>query len=363
VLLGSALAAGVAAFPANATTFTDTSVSASNVVAETFSGANLMATNDTGKTFINLSGTNVTWTLHGTVPTGVARNGNTITYTGSAVTNPPTQEIVANATDSQGNIEALEITVVLGANSIQIPTGTSPQVVPVTVTALAATNNANNVTFSAVSSESNTINFAETGLPTGLTSGNPTLTFSGGTAAPGTYPGVKFSGTDTDGAVQNGTFTLTVTANAVVTSNYGDYVNKFGNGFDAFRQHAFAGAIVAGWPATQHDPATHFIQVAGSHTGAIQLEYAPNGTAIGLCVSDPGGGWASDPLPDGLILTGCNSGPWQQFVPQSDGTLRNLATGLIVDPNGKGGQLRGGSAPVSWGGSSYTFTAFSSLPA
>ena len=358
MLLGSALAAGVAAFPANATTWTDTSVSASNVVVQTFSGSNLMATNDVTDMNIDLSGTNVTWTLHGTVPVGVALTANTITCSGCTVSTGT--EIVANATDSQGNVEAFEINVAIAsATSIQL---TTPAPVTVTVTQLAATNNANNVTFSAVSSESNTINFAETGLPTGLTSGNPTLTFSGGTAAPGTTPGVKFSATDTDGAVQNGTFTLTVTANVVVTSNYGDYVNKFGNGFDVFRQRAFAGAIVAGWPATQHDPATHFIQVAGSHSGAVQLEYAPNGTAIGLCVSDPGGGWASDPLPDGLILTGCNSGPWQQFVPQSDGTLRNLATGLIVDPNGKGGQLRGGSSPVSWGGSSYTFKGFSSLP-
>jgi hypothetical protein len=79
-------------------------------------------------------------------------------------------------------------------------------------------------------------------------------------------------------------------------------------------------------------------------------------------VSDPGGGWASDPLRDGLILTNCNTGPWQQFIPQSNGTLKNLATGLFVNPNGKGAQLRGGSSPTSWGGSSYTFMDLSSLP-
>jgi hypothetical protein len=33
----------------------------------------------------------------------------------------------------------------------------------------------------------------------------------------------------------------------------------------------------------------------------------------------------------------------------------NLATGLIIDPAGKGGQLRGGSSAVAWGGSSYTW--------
>jgi hypothetical protein len=160
--------------------------------------------------------------------------------------------------------------------------------------------------------------------------------------------------------VLNGTFSLTVTANTV--NNFGDEVNKFGNGFDVFRQHNFAGAIIAGWPATQHDVATHFLMHNGSHPGAVQFEYAPTGSGSGLCVSDPGGGWGSDPLRDGLILTPCNTGPYQQFIPQSDGTLVNLATGLIVDPAGKGAQLRGESSPVGWGGSSYTWTGESSLP-
>jgi hypothetical protein len=80
-------------------------------------------------------------------------------------------------------------------------------------------------------------------------------------------------------------------------------------------------------------------------------------------VSDPGGGWAADPLRDGLILTRCNSGAWQQFIPQSDGALKNLATGLYVNPNGTGAQLRGAAAPTAWGGSVYTWTAIGSLPA
>jgi hypothetical protein len=160
--------------------------------------------------------------------------------------------------------------------------------------------------------------------------------------------------------VLKGTFTLTVQANTV--NNYGDEVNKFANGFDVYRQHDYAGAIIAGWPATQSDPATHFLMNNGTHGGAFQFEYAPNGTASGLCVSDPGGGWGSDPLRDGLILTNCNTGPWQQFVPQSDGTLVNLATGLTVNPDGKGAQLRGESSATSWGGSSYTWTSETSLP-
>jgi hypothetical protein len=62
------------------------------------------------------------------------------------------------------------------------------------------------------------------------------------------------------------------------------------------------------------------------------------------------------------ILTSCNTGPWQQFVPQSNGTLQNVATGLFVNPNGTGAQLRGGSSPTPWGGSNYAWTDFNNLP-
>ena len=231
------------------------------------------------------------------------------------------------------------------------------------MSALAATNIAGTVKFSATSSVGNSISFAESNLPAGLTSGNPVLTYVGGTAAPGTYGGVKVTATDTDGAVLHGVFTLTVHANAVYTPGpYGDNVNPFGNGFDVYQQHQYAGAIIAGWTATKADPATHFLRLAGTSAGADKFEYAPTGAGTGLCVSDPGGGWASDPLPDGLILTSCNNGPWQQFVPQSNGTLKNLATGLFVNPDGTGAQLRGSTAPTSWGGSVYTWTDYAHLP-
>jgi len=345
---------GAAALPANAQTYQDTALSATAVSSATFGGSNLTATD--GTKVITLAGTNVTWSLHGTVPSGVSLSGATISNSG---TTSSTASIVADATDGTGNAEALVIPVALANGSIQLGTGT---VVKVALSALADSNVSGTVKFSATSSIStNAINFAETNLPTGLSSGNPTLTYVGGTAAPGTYTGVVVTATDADGAVLHGTFTLTVKANAV--SNYGDEVNRFGNGFDSFRQHQFPGAIIAGWPATQGDPATHFLLNNGTHQGAVQLEYAPNGTGTGLCVSDPGGGWSSDPLRDGLILTSCNTGPWQQFIPQSNGSLKNLATGLYVNPNGTGAQLRGGASPTTWGGSSYRFINFSSLPA
>ena len=345
---------GAAALPASAQTYQDTALSATAVSPATFGGSGLTATN--GTKVILLTGTNVTWSLHGTVPSGVSLSGATISNTG---TTSSTTSIVADATDGTGNAEALVIPVALANGSIQLGSA-KPSVV--SVSALADSNVSGTVKFTATSSVStNAVNFAESNLPTGLSSGNPVLTYVGGTAAPGTYAGVVVTATDADGAVLHGTFTLTVTANAV--SNYGDEVNRFGNGFDSFRQHQFPGAIIAGWPATQGDPATHFLLNNGTHQGAVQLEYAPKGTASGLCVSDPGGGWSSDPLRDGLILTPCNTGPWQQFIPQSNGTLQNLATGLFVNPNGTGAQLRGGASPTAWGGSFYRFITFSSLPA
>jgi hypothetical protein len=357
-LLGSALAVGAAALPANAATWQDTALSASTVTAGTFAGTGLGVAS--GSKVINLLGSNVTWSLHGTPPAGVSESGTTISYSGAAVTSPP--EIVADATDSAGNAEALEVPVTIAANSIQV-SGSPTAVIGVSLSALADANTAGTVKFSATSSEGNSISFAESSLPAGLVSGDPVLTYVGGTAAPGTYGGVEVTATDTDGAVLHGVFKLTVDASDVYTAGtYGDEVNPFGNGFDVYQQYQHAGAVIAGWTATQADPATHFLLLNGTHPGAVKFEYAPRGGATGLCVSDPGGGWASDPLPDGLILTACNNGPWQQFVPQSNGTLKNLATGLAVNPDGTGAQLRGGTAATPWGGSVYGWTDYANLP-
>jgi len=358
-MLGSALAVGAAALPANATTWQDTALSAGTVTADTFGGTGLGVAN--GTKVIDLVGAHVTWSLHGTPPAGVSLSGTTISYSGTAaVASPP--KIVADATDSAGNAEALLIPVTITAGSIQV-NGSVTAVLGATLSALARTNIAGTVKFSATSSVGNSISFAESNLPSGLVSGNPVLTYVGGTAAPGTYGGVEVTATDTDGAVLHGVFSLVVSANAVSTPGpYGDEVNPFGNGFDVYQQHQYAGAIIAGWTATKADPATHFLRLAGTTAGADKFEYAPTGAGTGLCVSDPGGGWASDPLPDGLILTVCNNGPWQQFVPQSNGTLKDLATGLFVNPNGTGAQLRGSTAPTPWGGSVYTWTDYAHLP-
>ena len=348
-LLGSVLVVSAAALPASAQSYQDTALVGGPVTAATYLGSGLGA--DSGTNVIKLSGNGVTWTLHGAVPSGVSLSGTTISYSGGVVQSP--NPIVADATDKNGNAEALVIPISLMNNDIQVQ-GFST--VKVALSNLSDSNVSGNVKFSATSSDNtDSVSFAESNLPAGLSSGSPELTYSGGTAAPGTYDGVVVTATDADGAVLHGTFTLTVEANTVGGSSYGDEVNKFGNGFDSFRQHKYPGAIIAGWPATQNDPATRFLENNGTHAGAIQFEYAPNGSGSGLCVSDPGGGWSTDPLPDGLVLANCNSGPWQQFVPQSNGTLKNVATGLYVNPDGTGGQLRGGASPTSWGGSSYTW--------
>jgi hypothetical protein len=354
VLLGSALAAGVAAFPAHATSYQDTAVSAGSVTDEKLGVSGLTATNSMDT--IVLSGLGVVgWSLD-SAPSGVLISGVTIECAGCKRTD--SARVVVDAKDSNGNAEALVFSVqILADNSLERISGLTL----VKVTNLTDKNNSDGtVTFGATSSASH-ITYAESNLPAGLSSANP-LTFSGGTAVPGTYHNVVATATDSDGAALNGTFTLTVSGNANTASTHGNYVNKFGNGFDAYQQHESAGTIIAGWTATQADPATHFMLNAGTHSGAIQIEYAPNGSGSGLCVSDPGGGWSSDPLRDGLILANCNSGPWQQFIRQSNGTLKNVATGLYVNPDGTGAQLRGESSTTSWGGSVYTWTAESSLP-
>jgi peptidoglycan-N-acetylglucosamine deacetylase len=142
----------------------------------------------------------------------------------------------------------------------------------------------------------------------------------------------------------------------------GDEVNPFGNGFDVLGRHQAVNAVIAGWTATKADPATHFIRLAGTVPGAYRFEYAPNGAATGLSVTDPGYDAASTGLKDGLVLRASNTSRWQQFIPQPDGTLKNVATGLYVSPNGTGAQLRGTSAPSPWGGSVYSWKDYAHLP-
>ena len=205
--------------------------------------------------------------------------------------------------------------------------------------------------------------FAYSGLPGGIVSNSAgLLTIAGSTAAPNTYGSVGVTATDQYGASAQSAFQLVVKAQPVyVPGNYGDMVNPFGNGFDVYKQHQAVNAIVVGWTATKADPATHFIRHPGTIPGAYTFEYAPNGVGTGLSVSDPGYDAAGTGLANGLVLRGSNNGAWQQWIPLANGTLKNAATGLIVSPNGTGAQLRGTTAPSSWGGSVYKWTDFAHL--
>ena len=149
----------------------------------------------------------------------------------------------------------------------------------------------------------------------------------------------------------------TTTTTPPPPSNYGDEVNLFGNGFDVYRQHASVNTPVIVWPATQADPATHFLFEAEGGAD-FRIEYAPDGTGTGLCISNP--------FPSGsgglLYLRGCNTGPWQEFY-KSGGVLISQVNGGVVNPDGKGSQWSTGASATGWGGSDLTFTPFASLPA
>jgi hypothetical protein len=379
-LLGGALAIGAAASPASAQTWQDTALVAFHVVQPTAS------------------------TTHGAMVQGVFSNGHTTltfyaprgqVFVPPATLTPPSgtfdfvltpgshQLVIATPTGSTKSGSAT-LTFIIGSANPAI-TYTATQKVTITETsgvlsvssassmpsetvAVSVFNNnaTGTVTFTGTfgGTGSGPLAFSQSNLPVGLVSGNPLVP---GTAFPRIYTGVIYTATDALGSTFSGTFSLHVIGHEVVPppppSNYGNEVNPFGNGFDVYQQHQAVNAIIAGWTATQADPATHFIRHPGTVPGAFTYEYAPFGAATGLSVSDPGYDAAGTGLTNGLVLRASNNGPWQQFIPQSDGTLRNVATGLIVSPNGTGAQLRGTTAPVPWGGSVYTWTDFAHLPA
>ena len=380
-LLGGALAVGATALPASAQTFQDTSLQASNLTQPTTTtaavvngtasgtgaGSTLTFTAPSGEAFASPSfptAGNTTDVKLTTVPaTGTSFQQLILTSQSSTVTGSGKLTFTIKSTSSGVTCTANETVMVsessgtLGVSSA--PTSTTSEMVTVHVF---NNNSTGAVEFSAdVTPAGCPVTFSESNLPPGLVSGNPLVP---GTAIPGTYPGVRYTATDPLGSTfTGGKFDLAVFGHVVVPpGNFGDMVNPFGNGFDVFQQHQAVNAIIAGWTATKADPATHFIRLTGTVTGAFVFEYAPRGTGTGLCVSDPGFDAAGTGLANGLVLRGCNTGPWQQFVPQSNGTLKNVATGLFVNPNGTGAQLRGATAPVTWGGSHYTWTDFAHLP-
>jgi len=377
-LLGGALAVGAAALPASAQTWHDTALVAFNVVQPTQStthgamvqgvlsngGSTLSYTAPPGELFAGpgLSNQTTGWdaalttvNVHRIVLTthGFGTGSATLTFTIKSA-NPA---ITYTATQTVSLTETKGVLAVSSASSAPSDT----------VAVSVFNNNATGtVTFIGTlgGTGSGPVAFSQSNLPAGLVSGNPLVP---GSAFPRIYGGVVYTATDALGSTFSGTFSLHVFGYVVVPppvpGNYGNMVNPFGNGFDVFQQHQAVNAIIAGWTATQADPATHFIRHPGTVPGAFTFEYAPYGIGTGLSVSDPGYDAAGTGLTNGLVLRASNNGPWQQFIPQPNGTLKNVATGLIISPNGTGAQLRGTAAPTPWGGSVYTWTDFAHLPA
>src|SRR5579862_6784096 len=85
VLIGGALAAGALALPAHAQSYQDTSLSATAVTDESFSGGTLGVNSSGGILTLTATGS-VTWALHNP-PSGVSLAGTTVSY--SSATSVP----------------------------------------------------------------------------------------------------------------------------------------------------------------------------------------------------------------------------------------------------------------------------------
>jgi hypothetical protein len=372
-LLGGALAVGATALPASAQTYQDTALQAFNVSAPPTAtgavisgvvsggGARLSYVAPSGQAIASSSLTGITGTFDAKLSSNVSR---VVLTAGGFGSGSATLEFTFRSTASGVTCTATQTVTVTETSGVLAQSSASSAPGEKVSVSVFNNNTTGAVQFTGtVTVQSCPVTISQSNLPAGLVSGNPLVP---GTAIPGTYHGVIYTATDPLGSTFSGTFSLRVFGHVVVPppppGNFGNEVNPFGNGFDVFQQHQAVNAIIAGWTATQADPATHFIRLNGTVSGAFVYEYAPHGAAVGLCVSDPGYDAAGTGLTNGLVLRGCNTGPWQQFIPQPNGTLKNAATGLVVSPNGTGAQLRGTTAPTPWGGSVYTWTDYAHLP-
>jgi len=302
-LLGGALAVGATALPASAQTFQDTALQAFNltqpttttgavvngVASGTGKGSTLSFTAPSGEVFTTPSftagTTDASLTTH-TATSLVLTSGGTVTGSGKLTFT------IASASSAVG-CSATETVMVSESGGALGESATPPSTTTETVTVSVFNNNTNGtVEFSAtVIPASCPVTFSESNLPPGLTSGNPLVP---GSSAPRTgnnfYDGVRYTVTDSLGSTfTGGTFDLYVFGHELTPpppppGNFGDEVNPFGNGFDVFQQHQAVNAVIAGWTATQADPATHFLRHAGTVSGAFQFEYAPHGSGTVLCV-------------------------------------------------------------------------------
>lgn len=126
----------------------------------------------------------------------------------------------------------------------------------------------------------------------------------------------------------------------------------YGNAWNVKGQIAATGTHIDAYPNSTTDPANDFIAVptTGNPDERVFF-YAPNGVKTNLVVVDPAGGYPGD-SPDGLILKPYTNSPYQQFTgvntQNTAGTQwTNVATRLVVTPNGTKNQLTGKTAAVA----------------
>lgn len=119
--------------------------------------------------------------------------------------------------------------------------------------------------------------------------------------------------------------------------------------FDVFRQSAKVNTPIIGFPNSNTDPATDFFTFAYQGGTTKVFEYAPNGRASGLCISEPS-------AQAGLVLRGCNGSAFQRFTPKAitdpalpsappTFTWANVESGDIIAAHGRAAQLTGVLAP------------------
>lgn len=115
-----------------------------------------------------------------------------------------------------------------------------------------------------------------------------------------------------------------------------------GLSLDVFQQHATVNNKIIGYANSDNDRATDFYIFAFKGGPAKIFEYAPNGVASGLCVSEPSQG-------AGLVLRKCTGSLWQQFTAHrittpsaaDSFTWSNGASGDIIATAGARSQVVG----------------------
>jgi hypothetical protein len=267
------------------------------------------------------------------------------------------------ATDSDGNRAVVSVPVQVGHSSVQLPAANANATdggAATDTVALSTPTDDNTIGGIDFTTLPPGATVTESNLPHDLVSGNP---LRKGDAAPGSYSGIGVKATDSAGAVANGTLSVKVNATKSAAPGgtlkgsraVGDYVNTYGNGFDAYQQKIGAGLLVRGWTATKGDPATNLIRTDdGTKTNGFedyQLEFQrTSGSSLiasGYCVAVSG---------SAIVQQSCSEGAPAQELYLDNGQLGSVsAPGMFVTPHGTGAALTVSANPGSGGGSGNTY--------